>query len=520
MVSFFRSYKIPNLLVLAFALSLLCARAQSRLMPDLGRLTYGDTKAINALWGENPADVRFTTTRCVTVANIKGPAEITMMHFAYPQHHVSGAVSINRDLRLCIYWDGETKPSVDCPMVDFFCDPNGERDVVNTALVNVKRGFNCYFPMAFRKSAKVELVYDGPVEPGNRLARMMPCYSYVCYRTLKRMPSDEGYFCASWRQEECLLGKKDYVALETTGKGKLVGWNVAIRSLHSNNRPVVDENEKFYIDGETNASVEFQGLEDSFGFSWGFPAEENMFPLTGWFPFHTNGAAAYRFFLQDSISFKKSLKVAIGFGATENGWRRNYSKPFSLLQLSTTVYWYQADPRVDLPPMPPPAEREPAPETFFNPGGTGFPSMDDFKANGGKLFLCCGYPGGEIVYSDPDYSVSWAGNSEKWSGWDSDTYYCRQDSRQLDFRVDLPKGAAGTLRLYIIDPDNYDGGRKESIVVGGKTIGTYDHFQDGRWVEAPVDSAETADGKLSVRIVNAQDAANAVVSKIEWIEKK
>ncbi|HXC35153.1 MAG TPA: glycoside hydrolase family 172 protein [Candidatus Acidoferrales bacterium] len=520
MPSFFLFSKISKLLVLAFGFSSVCARAQTWLAPDLGRLTPGDTKAINALWGENPLDVQFKTTKCVVVADLKGPAEITMMHFAYPQHHYSDAVSINRDVRLCIYWDGETNPSVNCPMVDFFCDPNGERDVVNTALVNVRRGFNSYFPMAFRKSAKVELVYDGPLEAGRELQAAMPCYSYVCYRTLKKMPSDEGYFCASWKQEELLLGKNDYVALETAGKGKLIGWNVAIRSLHSNNRPVVDENEKFYIDGETNASVEFQGLEDSFGFSWGFPAEENMFPLTGWFSFHTNGAAAYRFFLQDSISFKKSLKVAIGFGATENGWRRGYSKPITLLQLATTVYWYQANPQVALPPMPPAAERAPAPETFFNPGGTGYSSMDDFKAHGGKLYMCCGYPGGEVIYNEPGYSVSWTGSNEQWSGWSDDTYYCRQNSRELHFGLNLPKSAGGLLRLYIIDPDNYDGGRKETIVVGDKTIGTYDHFQDGRWVEAPVSPAETADGKLSVRIANAQDVANAVISKIEWMEKE
>ncbi|HEV2456630.1 MAG TPA: glycoside hydrolase family 172 protein [Verrucomicrobiae bacterium] len=494
--------------------------AQSWLVPDLARLTPGSTKAINALWGENPLAVQFKTTKCVVVAEIKGPAEITMIHFAYPQHHFSDAISINRDVRLCVYWDGETNPSVNCPMVDFFCDPNGERDVVNTALVNVRRGFNCYFPMPFRKSAKVELVYDGPLEAGPELQRAMPCYSYVCYRTLKKMPSDEGYFCASWRQEELLLGRKDFVALETRGKGKLVGWNVAIRSLHSNNRPVVDENEKFYIDGETNASVEFQGLEDSFGFSWGFPETENMFPLTGWFPFHTNGAAAYRFFLQDSISFEKSLKVAIGFGATENGWRRNFSKPFTLLQLATTVYWSQANPRVELPPMPPASERAPAPETFFSPGGTGYASMDDFKDHGGKLFYCCGFPGGEMIYKEPGYSISWTGNSAQWNGWQSDTYYCRQDSRELDFRLGLPRGGAGILRLYLIDPDNYQGGRKETVMVGGRTIGTYDHFQDGKWVEVPVDSSGTADGELSVRIVNAQDAANAVISKIEWMEKR
>jgi Protein of unknown function (DUF2961) len=488
--------------------------AQLWTAPDLGQLTPGTTKAVNALWGENPADVRFTTTRCVVVANLKGPAEITMMHFAMPQR-----MTLNRELLLRIYWDGETNPSVECPLVDFFCDPNGERDVVNTALLNVRRGFNCYFPMSFRKSARVELLYDGLVAPGDELARMMPCYSYVCYRALKKVPRDTGYFCASWRQEELLLGKKEYVALEARGKGKLVGWNIAIRSLHSNNRPVVDENEKFYIDGETNASVEFQGLEDSFGFSWGFPPAENMFPLTGWYPFHTNGAAAYRFFVPDAISFRKSLKVAIGFGATENGWRRSYSKPFTLLQLCSTVYWYQANPQAALPPMPVAGERAPAPETFFSPGGTGYSSIDDFKADGGKLFLCCGFPGGEMIYSEPGYSVSWIGQSEQWSGWDNDTYYCRQDSKELGIQLNLPKRVKGVLRLYIIDPDNYDGGRKESVVVGGKTLGIYDHFQDGRWIEAPVSSDETADGKLSVRIVNAQDTANAVVSKIEWIEK-
>ena len=56
-------------------------------------------------------------------------------------------------------------------------------------------------------------------------------------------------------------------------------------------------------------------------------------------------------------------------------------------------------------------------------------------------------------------------------------------------------------------------------MVGGETIGTFDHFQNGRWIEVPIDSEKTADGKLSIRIVNARDGANAVVSKVEWVEK-
>ena len=121
-----------------------------------------------------------------------------MIHFAYPQ-----TGKLNRDVLLRIYWDGEKTPSVDCPLVDFFCDPNGTREVVNTAMVNVRHGFNEYFPMPFRKSARVVLDYDGPVDPGKELVRMMPCYSYVCYRTLPNIPRlDTGYFVASWNRKQ------------------------------------------------------------------------------------------------------------------------------------------------------------------------------------------------------------------------------------------------------------------------------------------------------------------------------
>jgi hypothetical protein len=331
---------------------------------ELARLTPGRTAAQNALWIETPLTDRFNSTKRVVVADLKGPAAITMIHFAMPQ-----VLKLNRDLLLKIYWDGETAPSVDCPLVDFFCDPAGLKAEVNTALVNKRRGYNAYFPMPFRKSAKVELVYDGPLEPGKALWKAMPCYSYVMYRTAAAIPDDVGYLHAHWRQETLLLGVRDYVALEAQGRGKFVGWNVTVRLPGRKDYPV-DENEKLYIDGEKTASVEFQGLEDSFGFSWGFPPEsQSMFPLTGYFPFF-KGAVGYRFFTADAISFEKSLRVAIGFGEREEPrFRRMFSKPGRELQLSTTVYWYQTEPHAPLPPLPPAAERGPAPdETAPAPG--------------------------------------------------------------------------------------------------------------------------------------------------------
>ena len=67
----------------------------------------------------------------------------------------------------------------------------GVQDSVNTAFVNKRQGWNAYFPMPFRKSARIELVYDGQLEPGqgridkvqDPLWRQMPAYGYVMYRT-------------------------------------------------------------------------------------------------------------------------------------------------------------------------------------------------------------------------------------------------------------------------------------------------------------------------------------------------
>jgi hypothetical protein len=510
---------IPLLLASIFIASYFQQSVHAQSLPsDLARVDSGDTKAVNALWHENSLDVQFRSTKNVILADLKGPAEITMIHFAYPQKRDPVTGSINRDVRLRIFWDGESTPSVDCPLVDFFCDPNGERDCVNTALVNVRQGFNAYFPMPFRKSARVELLYDGPLPAGQELESIMPCYSYVCYHTLKRVPADTGYFCASWRQEELLLGLREYVALQTTGHGKFVGWNVTVRNPYLQHYPV-DENEKFFIDGETNASVEFQGLEDSFGFSYGFPPTENMFPLTGYFPFHTNGAAAYRFFKQDAINFRKSLKVTIGFGNTEGGWKWNYSHSIGTLQFSSTVYWYQVGPRPQLPEMLPPDQRAPEPRRQFWPAGLPYSSPADFEAAGGKLLVGCGLSSAETLYNAPGYSITIDPKIQQWVIWPDPFFYGRMAPRQFEADLNMPKGVSGTLRLYITDPDNYQGGRKETIVVGGDTVGTFENFQQGRWIDVSVSSDKTADGKLPIKIINAREGSNVVLSDIMWIEK-
>ena len=83
----------------------------------------------------------------------------------------------------------------------------------------------------------------------------------------------------------------------------------------------------------------------------------------------------------------------------------------------------------------------------------------------------------------------------------------------------MPKGAAGLVRVYVIDPDNFEGGRKQTGVHRRRRYGDVEKFQDGKWLEHPVSAAQTADGKVLVRAVNARKGSNAVISIIEWVEK-
>ena len=327
--------RMPALLAAAIAA---CSATVAYDLSGLPDLPLAPIQAENALWVENPVERQFLSTKRVVIADLEGPGRIEMFRFAMP-----GALELGREAILRIYWDGNAAPSVDCPLVDFFCDPAGQFESVETVAMNKRRGFNGYLPMPYRKSARIELAYDGDLEPGPLLQSKMPCYSYVMYRTFDKAPEGAGYFHAAWHQEALPLGKVAYTALDTAGRGKFVGWSVTIRKPGSPGY-MVDMNEMFYVDGETEPSIEFQGIEDAFGFSWGFPETESEFLISGYRKYF-QGAAAYKFFLNDAIPFDKSLRVTIDFAENENDVvKRMVGEDGFYHELSSVCYWYQATP--------------------------------------------------------------------------------------------------------------------------------------------------------------------------------
>ena len=497
---------------LAFALHLCVwsGLAGSQNIEDLAELGAAPLRCENALWVENPIERQFLSTRRVVVADIAGPGRIEMVHFAMP-----GALKLGREAILRMYWDGEDTPSVDCPLVDFFCDPAGQFESVNTVLLNKRRGFNAYFPMPFRKAARIEVVYDGDLAPGPELQGKMPCYSYVLWRQ-QDVPRSEGYLHANWRQQVVAIGPEDYVALEAQGRGKFVGWSVTLRRPGSPGY-LVDMNEMFFVGGEATPSIELQGIEDSFGFSWGFPESESEFLYTGYRKYF-QGAAAYRFFLNEAIPFEHSLRVAINCSKVEpqpvidimgeDGW---------LGEFSSVCYWYQAEPHAPLPTLPALAERAPEPDD--NPAWPHvekLPGAAELEQRGVRLHIRCGRPEKEVIHAADGYSVA-AVEGFTFAGWPTEIYHCVAGDKALKLTLQVPANATGLLRVFVIDPDRFGGGRAERLTIDGREIAVVQDFGKGRWIEAPVTAADTADGRVVLAAENLHPEGNAVVSIVEWI---
>ena len=370
----------------------------------------------------------------------------------------------------------------------------------------------------------------------------MPAYSYVTYRKLESIPADAQYFHAQWRKQTLLLGKDDYEVVRASGLGQLIGWNVTMRAV-SGQLPPCDQNEVIQVDGASTPNVEWQGMEDSFGYSWNFPPDANSFPYAGYHPFF-GGYAAYRFFMNDRIPFRKSLRMAV-VGRGQIG--EEYTKPGSEIEFSSVAYWYQKEPHQPFEPMLPPSDREP-----FAPA----PSAEKLAADrkhleaGEALVLKCGgtkefeflppgwpaahgyvtHPGwlatvpqmtSEVEFLKPGWDfrlMQGEPHNEgiaRVEGWPSG--FWRSAEGQLQVRLLCPKGTSGTLKLYLLDGDKK--GRKETVAVAGRMIGEYGNFESGKWVEAPISAADTSDGEIPIAI-KPTAGPDAAISQIVFVESK
>ncbi len=280
-----------------------------------------------------------------TLMDVKGPGVITHMWITFlgpeRQDWAKNGSATHQDMLLRIYWDGDTKPGVEAPVGDFFANCFGKRSEVISLPVLVEDGdsYNCFWQMPFHKSARVEIVNQG-TEPINLL------YYNIDWIKKDSLAKDTPYFYAQYRQEYPAVHGKDYVILDTKGKGHYVGTVLAVRTRS----PMWfgEGDEKIYIDGEPDASIWGTGTEDYFLSAWGL--KRTSTPYSGVPYFDTWGVvgghtSAYRWHLNDPVVFQKGIKVSIEhFGwmsPDENSKHLTNSWNEREDDYSSVAFWYQ-----------------------------------------------------------------------------------------------------------------------------------------------------------------------------------
>ena len=165
-------------------------------------------------WKVSPS-INIGGNETATLAEIEGPGAI--QHIWMTVHPTAW-----RKLVFRCYWDGEESPSIETPVGDFFCNGWGVRTNINSLPVSVNPagGFNSYWEMPFRKSARITVENLGP-EPVNGF------YYQVDY-VLTDVPDDRAYLHAQWRRSNPLPYQTVHTLLDgVEGQGQFVGTYIA-----------------------------------------------------------------------------------------------------------------------------------------------------------------------------------------------------------------------------------------------------------------------------------------------------
>ncbi len=309
-------------------------------------------------WKVNPFVV-IGPGKTFTLAEINGPGAI--------QHIWMTPTGNWRFSILRFYWDDETEPSVEVPVGDFFGMGWGQYAHLNSLAVTVNPGsaFNCYWTMPFRKKCRITME--------NIDSQKMVLFYQIDY-TLTSVPKNAGYFHAQFRRSNPTNGGVYTLVDGIKGKGQYVGTYLAW-GVHNNGWWGEGEI-KFYMDSDTQfPTINGTGTEDYFGGSYDFDTrstdaagnEESHYtefctPYSG-LPQVIRGDGhydvmqrfgLYRWHIMDPIRFEKSLKVTI----QDLGWRHDGTYLLQHSDISSVVYWYQAEPHAPFPKLPSKADLE------------------------------------------------------------------------------------------------------------------------------------------------------------------
>jgi hypothetical protein len=332
---------------------------------DVARLGRGESRAITA---ENPKGERGGGARSIEGTGAKAARDLGLGWKVSPSRVIAAGEKVElaaiegpgiiqhiwvttradawRSLALRISWDGDDKsPAVAVPLGDFFGQGWAEYAPLFSEPIVVAPygGLNCYFPMPFRRFARLTLENLGPAE--------QVVYYQVDY-VLCEVPADVGYLHASWRRSNPVPAGEVHTLLDRApGRGSYVGTYLAVGV---NGPGWWGEGEvKFFMDQEEYPTICGTGTEDYFGGAWDFdvPGQGYSTYSSSYLGLHQvikpdglyssqTRFGMYRWHLPDPITFESDLTVTV----QDLGWRPDGRYLPRSDDLASVAYWYSEVP--------------------------------------------------------------------------------------------------------------------------------------------------------------------------------
>ena len=282
--------------------------------------------------------LRVNAGKTVTLMDVEGPGVI---------QHIWMVENLSRAHVLRFYWDDEDTPSIEVPAPDFFAVGHETFARVNSlaVIVNPRNAVNCYWPMPFRKHARVTFT--------NEADKDLILLAYQITYALTDVPENAAYFHAQWRRSNT-SEQNPYVILDgVRGKGRYAGTFLAWTQLK---KGWFGEGEiKFYMDGDEEfPTICGTGTEDYFGGSYGFPESYTTAYLGTTLASDAqdtlpNYWSLYRWHIEDPICYKSDLRITI----QALGWGSDRKYQLLSDDIASVAYWYQTEPHAPFPSLPP-----------------------------------------------------------------------------------------------------------------------------------------------------------------------
>ncbi len=270
----------------------------------------------------------------VELCDIEGPGTIRHIWLTTNQDP-----AVQRACVIRAYWDGQTHPSMECPIGDFFGCAHGRIAAYQSAVHSMgpTGGRNIWLPMPFVTQAKLTFTNQGKLP--------VPLYYQIDYTLGDKHPQDVGRLHTLFRRENPTVEKRDFELLpQRKQRGRFVGAVIGIRNLHP--KQWWGEGEiKVFMDGDSEfPTICGTGSEDYVGLAWGIQLA----------PFLYNGCSLnekdlvtiYRWHLPDPIAWQHEARITIQQIAyqerlleTQDDW-------------SCASFWYEPVPSAKLPDMP------------------------------------------------------------------------------------------------------------------------------------------------------------------------